>query len=53
MIGKYHTLTCTCRYTGQAEVQLQIIRNLGARKKREFSTTPRPFTSGKQPVPIV
>jgi hypothetical protein len=53
MIGKYHTLTCTYRYTGEVEVQLQIIRNLGARRKREFSITPRPFTSGKEPVPIV
>jgi hypothetical protein len=30
-----------------------IILNLGARRGWLVSTTPRPFTSGKDPVPIV
>jgi hypothetical protein len=52
--GKGHPTTCLRRQRREAELQLQLIRNLGARKGWVVSTTPRPlYPREREPVPIV
>lgn len=42
-------MRCPGRYIGQEEVQLQPIRNLGARRRWVFSDTPQPLYSREGP----
>lgn len=47
--GKGHPMTCLCRHRGEAEVQLQPIRYLGARRRWVVSTTIRPLYPWERP----
>ena len=50
---KVNPMTCLHCHRTDAEVQLQPIRNLGARRRWVASTAPRPLSHWDRPVPIV